>query len=401
MADAIDDVSVDIDEDSFEIVNDDDLLEFDMEEKPDINMDIIQMVTKMLLQIQSDIDNIKNDPNTFDHKFYEDYITLVSEYDFVISKHPTLKLLTKLLKMDLDACEQASSKIKIQEIIEQDNKELFAQYSVDYNKVSYPIKNVFPDSQLDTKQQADANYQFVCSKLYEIFFATENKILTSPLIENYSDQFITIMDTHHEMISNSDLLTKMVMQIRSNFYIISIKYENEISANGVLIDKIDKINKKYKIGSIKTELTFENVISDLNKLLEESDQPTTLDKDDFYERCGTILLSYANMIELYPQLKSVTDKICDNLNKKYKRESQDDPYIFDINANYIITNKKLGDLKNKISASHDCPELVIEIYGEIDMLMSTYSDTISKSPYLTGLVSNIMNTIGCREQIEI
>lgn len=447
------------DEDSFEIVNDDiECLDYDadydVDKKSDTNDKTTQMVTQMLKQLQLDIDNIKDNSNLFDHKFYEDYTIFVREYDFVIGKNPSLKLLTKLLKIDLDACEQASSQLKIKEIVEQDAKEdakeTLTSTHMPPSEYAAGIKNiygenVFPKTQSDSNSASDydtiiqSEYQPIYSKLYgklyEILFITKNKNLTSYLIKNACEEFISVLDTHYETISKFELFLELTDAIRSNLDTIAIEYESMIFTNARINNLLKQI--RSRIGP-----SPESVRDELIKLLAISNHSMT---DDFNNRCDRILLSHAKVIERHPQLKLLADRLSDNLNKyqadreylqnqtdcEYLQNQTDCEYLIsseklsdDINEinslddssksimdlheegqlnqyqhekqtdpDYLLVSQKLGDLKSQINGSTKCPKSMSEIYDEFNIIMSTYLNTIEKSPYLSKLMDDIIDMI--------
>lgn len=112
------------DEDSFEILdndNDDDYVDDIGEENNyDADEETIKFVTKMINEFRSELDIIKLNPDTFDNKIFDDYTSMVNDYDFIIKENKILKFQVELLKMDIDACEVKCSELVIKQLIDQE-----------------------------------------------------------------------------------------------------------------------------------------------------------------------------------------------------------------------------------------------------------------------------------------
>lgn len=111
-----------VDEDSFEILdNDDDYVDDIGEENNyDADEETIKFVTKMINEFRSELDIIKLNPDTFDNKIFDDYASMITDYDFIIKENKILKSQVELLKIDIDACEVKCSELVIKQLMDQE-----------------------------------------------------------------------------------------------------------------------------------------------------------------------------------------------------------------------------------------------------------------------------------------
>ena len=417
--------------DDFETIDTDiDCMEY-VEE--DFDTDIIRIVTKMVYQLQFDINNIKDNPSLFSDKFYEDYVILVRDYDFVIRYDPTLQLLVELLKSDIDECERLCSSVAIQKIVEKDNQEIRVEYnqiinqgntgsepaistscgntpskhlSIDYkeaydpdapryaidynsNKTGYSnhasrklmhdmLNNANHSSNYSSNRDSGSvespDNIHITSELYLVLLGLKNQHLTPFKVKTLCENLVTILHIYGLQISQSKKFVNTIIQIRHHLDIALTKHKND-----AIIDLVDRIKLSTDYVDSDSDTDFIQAHQILTDLLEKVEDKLATDNiltDDFYEESKQIILNL-DQISRYPLLEIISDKISHIF--KYHKS----------NPEYLIVSKKLDDLKNRIEGGHP----INDAQNELDACMQLHQDAISQSSYLTKLVSEIMRSI--------
>lgn len=388
----------DDEETSFEIVdyNGDYLDDYNPDENNyDTDEDTIKFVTNMINQFRSELDIIKLNPSTFNHKIFDDYVTMITEYDFIIKENKILKSQTDLLKMDIDVCEYKCSEIIIKGLVEEDNAQL--------SHNSYPIKTSRDlikketnDSILKYKHNGVSVPNFDISSEADY---TEEDRLHYQFAHNGLKRVMENIDAMHQ---DPTLYTKK--DIQYDLDIVLFKYPNTIRHYSILQSMIDNINSALGENELKPEDIIKSSHNNQNFKEEELDlslEEYKLDNIIIHNEDGpdVCVIGSSNIKSYLDQPSTITSENPNefNIDWEYLVASQDDeliPIDKSHRNEYLNVNEKLNSIKNRIDIlTSNSTDNIETIYFDLCDIRDTYDDIIADNTYFAGIIGKIMLSI--------
>lgn len=346
------DIIDDSEETSFETLDTyDDYIE---ENNYDTDEETIKFVSNMVYEFQSEMNEIKLNPSTFDNKIFDEYSTMIADYDFIIKQDRILKSQVALLKMDIDECERKCSEIMIKEIMDADNLRIVPETTNSISRYNRGGIIVQDDLRLSYLQfGSESITQFKSGKDTDLLSRPNyGKRETNGLIQNLN---------YKEMMKSTK---EQLEHLRSE--------ERELK------DQISENNNKsvqYNYARIALKRIIDLIETDL-----------LYTKKDISYDFHLVLFKYTDVIETYIVLKKLADiinlKLCDMDSNVF-----DSDCILPINTKSIIENtddlifNKESDILDEIKI-HNEDGSIMQIIGDKNIesyLKQISTDNISRN----------------------